>query len=579
MKSSNLKPPPPYNPNCNEKGVLCYTIASTNECPEYNQRMIKDFVSHQSISRNTLNSLNPNSVGNEVEYLPQSDNVLLLPYASTIHQSPSIHSNNVVSITHQDSFSNPKSFCAKKDYDNQNINFQNFGYPINNYINYCQLSAKVNPTSMYETEAAIAVRAAKMVDMLARENDSLRKTLEQHEKKICQIQKLEIALENTQRGHDILIQANEKRENLEKMVRMKLETEIKKLKEQNQQLLENIHIFDSRNRLLCTAADRDKQEPNLEKKLLKDIGNDQSANVKYYKTNSLENITSELNKKDVIIGQMISQNKELIAINEKKEMEILAQKKTFVEQMSQLEVLQKALLQAQTNVLRLEEIVSSLADHFPPFIRKLLKDQLSIALTSSSHSLNEISAQKLVQDNFSHLSASDRNIPLFSSTSIASDSHPELCSLFKQSVKLIAPADHESTLKNILSHTKNIPYIKESPAALVASATRDNNELIERITNLKFNLAQKEALIMDLLDENKVNNKADCDTLKNSQSDHNMSTNKNIIVSSEVRSRQINYNENVNVIKNSDKIQNNFDANSKKNVISDSESLEKLWKI
>merc|ERR1719445_618105 len=61
-------------------------------------------------------------------------------------------------------------------------------------------------------------------------------------------------------------------------------------------------------------------------------------------------------RKDALINQLVSQNKELMAAKDRQDIELTAQRETIQEHRTHIDVLDSALSNAQTNVLRLEEV-------------------------------------------------------------------------------------------------------------------------------------------------------------------------------------------------------------------------------
>ncbi|XP_063967023.1 angiomotin-like protein 1, partial [Lytechinus pictus] len=87
---------------------------------------------------------------------------------------------------------------------------------------------------------AIASRATHMVEILSDENGALRQELETYYQKVAKLQKFEQEIHKVQMEHEKLIESTHKREHLEKLVRAKLEVEVKKLQERNRDL--TVHV-------------------------------------------------------------------------------------------------------------------------------------------------------------------------------------------------------------------------------------------------------------------------------------------------------------------------------------------------
>ncbi|KAH9370909.1 hypothetical protein HPB48_019725 [Haemaphysalis longicornis] len=66
-------------------------------------------------------------------------------------------------------------------------------------------------------------------------------------------------------------------------------------------------------------------------------------------------LKKEVSRRDVLIAQLLTQNKELTAEKERKEIELQAQRATLQEQRNHIDILDTALNNAQANVVRLEE--------------------------------------------------------------------------------------------------------------------------------------------------------------------------------------------------------------------------------
>ena len=66
-------------------------------------------------------------------------------------------------------------------------------------------------------------------------------------------------------------------------------------------------------------------------------------------------LRGEIMRKDGLINQLVGQNKELMAAKDRQDIELTAQRETIQEHRTHIDVLDSALSNAQTNVLRLEE--------------------------------------------------------------------------------------------------------------------------------------------------------------------------------------------------------------------------------
>lgn len=162
-------------------------------------------------------------------------------------------------------------------------------------------------------------RCVQMVDLLMQENNSLKLELEACYQKVAKSQKLEQEVGKVTRAHEELVASCERRERLERAARARLQGELRRLQEVNQSLR------DQTNQLLTSRA----PSPDHSRK--------------------------ELGKREALIAQLVTQNKELVAAKERQEIELAAQRATLQEQRTHIDILDTALTNAQANVVRLEE--------------------------------------------------------------------------------------------------------------------------------------------------------------------------------------------------------------------------------
>nr|CAD7606638.1 unnamed protein product [Timema genevievae] len=168
---------------------------------------------------------------------------------------------------------------------------------------------------------------AEMVEILIQENSSLKQELETCYQKVAKSQKLEQEISKIHRAHEELVQSSERRERLERTARMRLQEDCRRLQEVNRALREQVELLSTQ---VLTARPQS------------DLNTD-------------NNLRRELNKREVLIAQLITQNKELVAAKERQEIELTAQRATLQEQRTHIDILDTALTNAQGNVVRLEE--------------------------------------------------------------------------------------------------------------------------------------------------------------------------------------------------------------------------------
>lgn len=169
-----------------------------------------------------------------------------------------------------------------------------------------------------------AIQANQMVELLSAENTALKTELDLYYKKVSKLQKFELEIQKVHRAHEDLVLSSEKREKLERAIRTRMEMEIRRLQEQNKELREHLE----------TAS-------HIARQPISDV--------------SEAELKKELSKREVLIAQLLTQTKELLAEKERQEIELQAQRATLQEQRNHIDILDNALNNAQGNVMRLEE--------------------------------------------------------------------------------------------------------------------------------------------------------------------------------------------------------------------------------
>lgn len=173
--------------------------------------------------------------------------------------------------------------------------------------------------------AAIATRATQMVERLSEENQALRQELKSYYKKVSTLEKVERDIQKVSDAYETLVLHSQKRENLEKLMRFKLEAEIRNLNEINKELKEQL-------------------ERNLY----------QLQRKQGYSTPDSE-LKREMQRKDALISKLIVQNRELMNAKERLEMDTSAQRSTMENQLQRIGMLENALTNTQVNANRCDE--------------------------------------------------------------------------------------------------------------------------------------------------------------------------------------------------------------------------------
>ncbi|OQR73876.1 angiomotin-like, partial [Tropilaelaps mercedesae] len=129
---------------------------------------------------------------------------------------------------------------------------------------------------------------------------------------ISRLERMEVELQHLHEAQEEIVMANDKRERLETALRTRMEQEIQRL----------------RRGIAASPAHAD-------------------ANI--------AEMQQELSRRDLLIAQLLGQNKELLCEKERKDIEIAAQTATLAEQRKHIEILDHALINAQANIVRLDE--------------------------------------------------------------------------------------------------------------------------------------------------------------------------------------------------------------------------------
>ncbi|XP_014216807.1 uncharacterized protein PFB0145c-like [Copidosoma floridanum] len=162
---------------------------------------------------------------------------------------------------------------------------------------------------------------SEMVQILIQENSSLKLELDRCYKKVAKSQQLEQEIAKVHRAHEELAASCERREKLERAARLRLQSDCRRLQELNRALRDQIDLMTTRTESPLT----------------------------------IDSMRKELTQKELFIGQLITQTKELAAAKERQEIELAAQRATLQEQRTHIDILDTALTNAQSNVVRLEE--------------------------------------------------------------------------------------------------------------------------------------------------------------------------------------------------------------------------------
>merc|ERR1719234_1765570 len=168
-----------------------------------------------------------------------------------------------------------------------------------------------------------------MIDIITNENRELKNLVDQNKRKISKLDTLEKEMMKIHEAYQALKEHSEKREILEKSARAKLQGEIAALQQMNKELNER-HEY-----------------------IISQMMSGEAGNIP-----GLDSILrGEIMRKDALVNQLLNQNKEVMSGKERQEQEAAGLRETLQEQRAHIDVLDSALSNAQSTVLRLEEEV------------------------------------------------------------------------------------------------------------------------------------------------------------------------------------------------------------------------------
>ncbi|CAH0407234.1 unnamed protein product [Chilo suppressalis] len=209
--------------------------------------------------------------------------------------------------------------------------------------------------SLEETDDAFAA----VLDALAAENHTLKRQLADACERVAKTTKLEEEVEKVRTAHEELVRSCERRERLERAARVRLQADCRRLQELNRALKQQVDLL--------------------------------SQGVRTENDNSAEALRKELQNREMLISQLITQNKELACAKERQEIEMAAQRATLQEQRTHIDILDTALTNAQANVVRLEDECR----HASGYVERVMGLQRALASLQQASDRREHTERKL----------------------------------------------------------------------------------------------------------------------------------------------------------------------------------------
>ncbi|CAH2241884.1 jg16272 [Pararge aegeria aegeria] len=198
-----------------------------------------------------------------------------------------------------------------------------------------------------------------VLDTLAAENHQLKRQLADACERVAKTNKLEEEVEKVRTAHEELVGSCERRERLESAARVRLQADCRRLHELNRALKQQVELL--------------------------------SQGVRAENDGNSEALRKELQNREMLIAQLITQNKELACAKERQEIEMAAQRATLQEQRTHIDILDTALTNAQSNVVRLEDECR----HASGYVERVLGLQRALSSLQQASDRREHTERKL----------------------------------------------------------------------------------------------------------------------------------------------------------------------------------------
>merc|ERR550532_2937767 len=221
-------------------------------------------------------------------------------------------------------------------------------------------NAVANSTNLASPDAPHYTQ--EMIDIIIGENRELKHQLDISKRKSLKLDTLEKEMMKIHEAYSALKEHSEKRELLEKSARAKLQSEVLNLTESNKDM-------------------KDRHEAIMAQMMSGDTTNIPGLDAI---------LRGEILRKDALINQLVGQNKELMVAKDRQEIELTAQRETIQEHRTHIDVLDSALSNAQTNVLRLEEVKREMTKNLEQLQAASEKRELMNNVTESNENFDQL---------------------------------------------------------------------------------------------------------------------------------------------------------------------------------------------
>ncbi|KAL6724817.1 hypothetical protein Aduo_019672 [Ancylostoma duodenale] len=181
----------------------------------------------------------------------------------------------------------------------------------------------------------------KLIQSLREENLHLKREIEASKKKLVKLQQMEAAYERIEKDYENLLREKERQEGVEKSALVQMEMHLKRVISEKEALQDRLEQFSL---------------PNAQ-------------------------AMEKVNQLNMMLAEIIPQNKELAAVKDRQRLELEAQNATLEEQRTHISMLEKALSNAQERLAKREKVCDELtlaaerANHLQRLLHETLLDK------------------------------------------------------------------------------------------------------------------------------------------------------------------------------------------------------------
>ncbi|KAJ1352741.1 hypothetical protein KIN20_009162 [Parelaphostrongylus tenuis] len=204
----------------------------------------------------------------------------------------------------------------------------------------------------------------KLIQSLREENLHLKREIEASKKKLVKLQQMEAAYERIEKDYENLLREKERQEGVEKTALVQMEMHLKSLGHRIIRKHGGRWLDYITRKLVLSNSEKEALQDRLEQFSLPNA-------------QALEKV----NQLNMVLAEIIPQNKELVTVKERQRLELEAQNATLEEQRTHISMLEKALSNAQERLAKREKVCDELtiaaerANHLQRLLHETLLDK------------------------------------------------------------------------------------------------------------------------------------------------------------------------------------------------------------